>query len=116
MTQKQLEKLKDKWAKRLKVRDWEIEVGFVDGFDNIDAQGCTMLVPRHKHAEILLNKEYAKDFEATLVHELLHVVFPYTSEEFCDIDAHSVFGEEVEQGIEMLAQLLVKWDNGVSNK
>jgi hypothetical protein len=83
MTQRQLEKLKDDWAKRLRLQDWKIAVTIKRSPDlklEKTLGSCEYtLTQKRAEIELLHPDDYRaphvgnRDFEWTLVHELLHL-------------------------------------------
>jgi hypothetical protein len=109
MTSKQTQ-LVEKWRKLLRVQDWDITFKEKKRFKGAPLQtGWTKPRPLFKTATIALRKGLSEtEFELTLVHELLHVVFPTASLTSLADSAHAV---ELEQGVEGLARLLVRMDH-----
>ena len=77
--QTDVEKLAKKWISALRLEDWKLSIGLVEGKDlEDDGQlGSCRPDPRFREAEILLAKdriETKAELEEVLVHELNHVV------------------------------------------
>lgn len=109
MTAKQ-QQLVEHWRKLLRVQDWDITFKEKKRFKGAPSQtGWTKPTPLFKTAIIAIRKGLGDyEFELTLVHELLHVVFPTASLTSLADNAYAV---ELEQGVEGLARLLVRLDH-----
>lgn len=106
-------KLVEKWARLLRVQDWDITWKEKKRFKGEPQMtGWTRTKTPFRTATIALRKGLPDaEFEVTLVHELLHVVFP--SFEFPEGSALFL---ELEQGVEGLARLLVRLEHGGRGK
>lgn len=89
--------------------DWDITVTMVPLIKDADSSclGESDIRARWKEADITLKD--IDEIELTLVHELLHVKFPYLSNEYCGYPTSSqLFKEEMEQGVESLAKCFME--------
>ncbi len=82
--QEALAQVLERWQERLKLRDWHITIRFATyaDMDNGDAQGLCQCDEEQRQARIrILHPDHypsdswlPQDIEATVVHELLHVL------------------------------------------
>lgn len=107
MTQKQLNKLMQVWQVRLGLQDWTLTVAIDPKMNNTNTYGETEIRSRWKEGDILL-RENDTHQEVTLVHELLHLKFPYLSLKYGNSPGVDVYEEELELGIESLARTFVE--------
>jgi hypothetical protein len=96
------EKFLRKWQHLLRVDDWDITFKEVKRFKSDVQFGATSVNPRFVQATIKLKKGLSKkEMEITIIHELLHVRFPYIIlKEGSDAEA------SFEVGIESMARML----------
>lgn len=107
MTDAKLEKLLFKWQMRLKLMDWQITATLGTFPDSSTCMGEAEIRTRWKEADITVKN--VENVELNLVHELLHVKFPYLSNEFSGYPTDSqLFKEEIEQGVESLAKCFME--------
>lgn len=108
VTKKQL-KFNSKWQKLLRLQDWDITVKEVKKFKGQRFQtGSTQSSVSFLSAIIRVKKELDwKEYQRTVVHEMLHVRFPHVRP-----DEGTAAALTLEQGTEVLARLLV---NNVRN-
>ena len=64
----------DRWSKRLKVQNWEIELVCAEYPQIPGAYGVTELRHAVRHARIWINVQTGRDPEEIAIHELLHIV------------------------------------------
>jgi hypothetical protein len=115
MTEKKLKRLCKEWQKRLRLRDWHVNLKVLPKEDMNDSFGETRTQIRHKAALIRIATGHgddpliSTDYEQTLVHELLHLMFkgfdhliPRTGNEYNWLEA----------SIELLAIALVEARRG----
>ena len=80
MTEEELEKMLEKWVKRLRLQDWDISIRFVKQHELSDPawEGECRVAPQVSSADILILApeagEEGRDIEACVVHELTHVL------------------------------------------
>jgi hypothetical protein len=113
MTSRQKQLVK-KWTRLVRVQDWDITLKEKKRFKGLPLQtGWTKPMPNFKKATIAIRKGLgSKEFELTVIHELLHVLFPTVSLASLVDGAMSV---ELEQGIEIVARLLRELEHGRRN-
>lgn len=104
MKAKDIQKLLQTWKKRLRLQDWELELHIVRRYRTRDGgSGSCEIVPNYKSAVITITHRddfgsedrFDRDFESTLVHELLHLHV----ETFADQDAGETRDTLKEQAI-----------------
>ena len=106
---KTLEKLCDKWQKRLNIQHWDIRVRFKK-FKDKNQHGRVKIHLTEDIAEIYVTKESdykwiePYDMEFILLHEMLHIVFEVSPE----VDTQSEI--QFERGLNRVAKLLLKLD------
>jgi len=110
MNKKQIEVLKNKWQKRLRLRDWDIEINLVRERD-MKWKGNSGIISynlQHKTAtmSILDNIDRENvdidDYEHCIVHEMLHLLLPGFSPDRGTLD-----NDLYEQGLNMIAEALL---------
>lgn len=88
------------WQKILRLQDWIVEIKYDE---SIDSTAQVRYNAEAMHAVIRLNPKLVWKMEKHIVHELLHLKFPC-----CDYEPDTVGYYTFEQGIDTLAQALVK--------
>src|ERR1700748_2446066 len=124
MTLKDLKRLKDKWAARLRLNDWDIVIRWADFTNEEDAESAKTchawaitlshsrsaeIVVVHPdnnaHTEIVPRREH--DIEVIIVHELLHL--PFSPLGTVEGTSEEVIEENL---VDVMARLLVALDRG----
>jgi len=109
-TDKQLDRCIRKWQKQLGLTHWTIVSNLCRYYEmpETDTAGLTMLCAERMEAAVFVlhpddvASPVPFDQEVTVVHELVHIVFPFLSQK-----EHSV---QAEQAIETVAKTLVELD------
>lgn len=114
-TQAQAEECLRWWQKTLRLQDWDIKVEIRRGYDMGNMCGNANIRIKNNTADICLldwndltDKQKLDDYfnqEATLVHELLHIIMdPFSG----NIEADSLKHKLMEQAINRLSAALIK--------
>lgn len=92
------------WKPRLGLSDWEVAVEVGDPWKN-RLLGTSTIVRERRSARLRFAVPHPEDedLEATVVHELLHCYF-----DLQDFDAKEYANVQSEQGVDRIANLLVK--------
>jgi hypothetical protein len=103
----------DHWVHLLRVADWEPRFKETKRFKGMPLQfGQSDINDTFKEAVVTTRRGLStENFERTIIHELLHVLFGGTSNFVLD----SKVSHEFEQGIETLARLLQRMDHGTAD-
>lgn len=116
--QKKLQTLVNEWQVRLSLEHWKIKA---EMRDDLEAAGRALTNTTHLVALIEVhNPDFApkdllevKDFEVTIVHELLHVRQAFLTDAlYTKKNSKNGVWDQVEQGIEFTAQALVAAKRG----
>lgn len=119
MTGEELTALLEEWQERLRIRDWNITIAFAP-YHEVDGFAATSGNVNHHEArirmvdveEIPANILGCRDYEVTLVHELIHVVhmpidelrkveshpYEFATEQIAQALVNAKRGEEINQG------------------
>ena len=111
MNQKQLNVLKNKWQKRLRLMDWEIEVNLIrqNKMKNPNNVGEASYNVQRKTATLNILCSMDRDnndvggYESDIVHEMLHLLLPGFTPGQGTLD-HDLY----EQGLNMIVEALLK--------
>lgn len=94
------------WQHKLRLDDWKLSYTEVTEFNDSEAEGLTKHTSLNfKSADIYIKIQLAHEMEVTIVHELLHIHFPF------DFTGNSLDHTLLEQGIELTARALVGENN-----
>ena len=117
MTNRELQRLANKWLVRLRLSDWDVFIRFAKKGEDEDCWGICFPSPTTREALIVIQNpcyftephpdHYNADVEVTLLHEILHIHFA----PFNHIN-NSMKGRVEEVIVSHLSQLLVALDRG----
>ena len=112
LTEEQLREAVETYKKRLKLRDWDIDVHLVPQRAIDEKDGQASVIIQNKNAVICMptpetfwsSADRPYNMLLVLCHEMLHLLFPYIKEDI--FRSHSE-AEMFEQGLNILAEVIV---------